>query len=231
MINRIKALLFYFIDTKISRIKADGLTYLSRAALLEMKRAVRKIESKKVPGIFIETGCALGGSALVITMNKKTKRPFFVYDVFSMIPAPSDMDGKDVLERYETIKSGKAKGINDKKYYGYEENLKNQVKSTFDHYGVNVNTNTVTLVEGLYEDTLKVSEKIAFAHIDCDWYESVMTCLSQIAPNLSKEGIIIIDDYYSWSGCKKATDEYFAPKLNEFYLSKKANKLHVQRKK
>jgi len=40
-----------------------------------------------------------------------------------------------------------------------------------------------------------------------------MTCLVQIAPNLSKEGIIIIDDYYHWSGCKTATDEYLASEI------------------
>ena len=75
MINKIKASLFSFIDdrrnTEIKRIKNDGLTYLSKEALLEIKKAVKRIESKQVPGIFIETGCALGGSALVISLKQK----------------------------------------------------------------------------------------------------------------------------------------------------------------
>lgn len=233
MINKIKTRLFSFIDrsrnTEIKRIKNEGLTYLSEEALLEIKKVVQRIESKQVPGIFIETGCALGGSALAISLNKKTERPFFIYDVFSMIPAPSQMDGKDVLERYETIKSGRAPGIDNKKYYGYEEDLKIKVENTFNRYGVDINAKNIKLIEGLYENTLKVNEKVAFAHIDCDWYESVMTCLIQIVPNLSKEGIIIIDDYYRWSGCKTATDEYFASKSKEFRLFKKVDKLHVER--
>ena len=233
MINKIIAKLFSFIDdsrnTDINRIKKDGLTYLSKDALIEMKKTISRIESKRIPGIFIETGCALGGSALVISLNKKTERNFFVYDVFGMIPPPSQMDGKDVLERYEIIKSGRSQGINKKKYYGYEEDLKTKVENTLNRYGVDINANNVKLIEGLYENTLKINEKVAFAHIDCDWYESVMTCLVQIAPNLSKEGVIIIDDYYSWSGCKKATDEYFISRSKEFHLFNKAGKLHVER--
>ncbi|MEO6455848.1 MAG: TylF/MycF/NovP-related O-methyltransferase [Ginsengibacter sp.] len=229
MIKKLKDWLFTLTDANIRRIKSEGLSYLNKGALLEMKKVVKRIESRKVPGIFVETGCALGGSALLISLNKKTTRQFFVYDVFSMIPAPSQKDGSDVIERYETIKSGKSKGINNKKYYGYEENLKAKVENTFSEYGVDVNTNNVKLIEGLYEDTLRINEKVAFAHIDCDWYESVMICLVQIAPNLSTGGVIIIDDYYSWSGCKTATDEYFASKNNQFRLSNKANKLHVER--
>ena len=233
MISKIKAKILSFINNtrnpEINRIKNDGLTYLSKEALLEIKKVVKRIESNQVPGIFIETGCALGGSALVISLNKKPKRSFFVYDVFGMIPAPSQMDGNDVVERYELIKSGSAKGINDKKYYGYEENLKTKVENTFNRYGVDVDANNVKLIEGLYENTLKINAQVAFAHIDCDWYKSVMTCLVQIVPHLSKEGIIIIDDYYRWSGCKTATDEYFASVSKEFRLFKKADKLHVER--
>lgn len=34
--------------------------------------------------------------------------------------------------------------------------------------------------------------------------------LQWIVPKLSIGGAIVIDDYYDWSGCRKAVDEYFA---------------------
>jgi asparagine synthase (glutamine-hydrolysing) len=55
---------------------------------------------------------------------------------------------------------------------------------------------------------LHVSEPVALAHIDGDWYRSVMTCLRRIEPNLVPGGTLVIDDYRAWSGCKRAVDEY-----------------------
>ena len=59
------------------------------------------------------------------------------------------------------------------------------------------------------------------AHIDCDWYESVKLSLEQITPNLVKGGYLIIDDYYRYSGCTTAVDEYFKDKKNQFKFLKK----------
>jgi len=60
------------------------------------------------------------------------------------------------------------------------------------------------------QDTLRVDEPVAFAHVDVDWYEPVKTCLERIVPRLSRGGALVLDDYNDWSGCRKATDEYFS---------------------
>ena len=151
-----------------------------------------------------------------------------MYDVFGMIPAPSEKDGVEVQKRYETIQSGQSEGLGGNKYYGYEENLYAKVKQTFTDLGVEVDTNNVTLIQGLYEDTLKVDEPVAMAHIDCDWYDSVMVCLNQIVPHLSVGGILVIDDYGAWAGCKKAVDEYFKDRLEFEFMMK--SRLHIRKK-
>ncbi len=70
---------------------------------------------------------------------------------------------------------------------------------------------------------------MAFAHIDCDWYESVKVCLERIEPKLVGGGILIIDDYYTWSGCKKAVDSYFRYRRDEFHFVKQG-RLHIIKK-
>ena len=45
-----------------------------------------------MPGIFVEAGCALGGSTIVIAHAKEQERPLRVYDVFDMIPPPTAED-------------------------------------------------------------------------------------------------------------------------------------------
>ena len=54
-----------------------------------------------------------------------------------------------------------------------------------------------------------------------------MTCLSRIAPLLVPGGRIVLDDYYAWSGCRAAVDEYFADR-GGFRFEQRA-RLHVVR--
>jgi Macrocin-O-methyltransferase (TylF) len=133
-----------------------------------------------------------------------------VYDVFGMIPAPTARDGADVHARYETIVNREAKGPGGETYYGYRENLLDEVTDSFARHGVPLAEHRVELVQGLFEDTIELDEPVALAHLDGDWYESTMTCLTRIAPRLVPGGRIVLDDYYKWSGCRAAVDEYFA---------------------
>lgn len=212
----------------VSSVWAESLTYLGEPALTELYNQVIQIEKQKFPGILIEAGCALGGSAIVIATAKSKQRPFFVYDVFDMIPPPSDQDEADVHNRYEVIKSGQSKGIRGKKYYGYEEDIFSKVTENFRKYSVPVQANNIHLIKGLFEDVLRVEEPVALAHLDGDWYSSVMTCLRNIEPRLVSGGVMIIDDYYTWSGCRKAVDEYFLDKQDKYKFIKKA-RLHIVR--
>lgn len=213
----------------IERIHSEKLTYLNLSALADLWAAVRHIEEEGVPGIFIETGCALGGSALVIGTAKKPTRRLFVYDVFGMIPPPSPAEAPEVHERYRIIKSGESSGLGGKSYYGYEDDLVGKVTGSFVRFGLPLFPNAISLVKGLYEETLCISDPVAFAHIDCDWYDSVLTCLQRIEPRLSNGGILVIDDYFVWSGCRRAVDEYFASRMPDYEFQTKS-RLHIVRR-
>ena len=63
------------------------------------------------------------------------------------------------------------------------------------------------------KETLNTDEnlpkKISILRLDTDFYESTKIELEKLYPLLSKNGILIIDDYGHWQGAKKAVDEYF----------------------
>ena len=65
-------------------------------------------------------------------------------------------------------------------------------------------------VKGRVEDTLQVADnlpaQIAVLRLDTDWFESTRAELDILFPRLSAGGILIIDDYCTWSGAHKATD-------------------------
>jgi len=211
----------------IARIKSNNLTYLSDERLSSILMTCKSIEEANIPGDFIETGCALGGSSILIAKTKQSSRSFFVYDVFGMIPAPSQEDDKAVHDRYKVIVEGKSKGIGEDKYYGYQENLYDVVQSNLKNFGIRCEEQHVSLIKGLVQDTLSVEKPIAFAHIDVDWFDPVNTCLRRIFPHLSVGGAIILDDYNDWAGCRKATDEYLREVTGKFILDDSAGSLKI----
>jgi len=194
----------------IDEIRRRRLTYLSPARLEAIASVCRRARSERLPGEFIEAGCALGGSAILIASVKEALRPLRVYDVFGMIPPPGQQDGPDVAARYEVIAGGRSEGIGGDPYYGYEAELVSKVQGNFESFGIDLRDNSVSLIKGLLQDTLNPTGPIAFAHIDVDWYDPVKACLERIVPRLVVGGVVILDDYADWSGCRKASDEFFA---------------------
>jgi asparagine synthase (glutamine-hydrolysing) len=148
---------------------------------------------------------------------KKPERSFFIYDVFEVIPPPTTEDTTDVHARYSDIANGSAQGIGGDAYYGYLKNLYDVVIQNFNDFGINPASSGVSLIKGDIRDTLSIQGPVALAHIDVDWYQPVITCLDNIFPRLSVGGTIILDDYHSWGGCRKAADEYLTKIEGQFH--------------
>ncbi|RJF91479.1 asparagine synthase [Sphingomonas cavernae] len=192
-------------------VRRDRLTYLSPAKLLRIERALDTTLRPDVPGDIVEFGVALGGSAILLAKRAIPPRRFFGLDVFAMIPPPtSDKDDSRSKQRYQDILEGSSSGIGGDVYYGYRDDLYEYVSRQLSRYGTPVDGVRVNLVKGLFEEswpTLEISS-LAFAHIDCDWYDPVKYCLNAAAPRLSRGGLIVMDDYHDYAGCKAAVDEF-----------------------
>lgn len=193
-------------------VRRERLTYLSPWKLRRLEIALKEVLKENVPGDIAEFGIALGGSAIILSKKANDHgRRFHGFDVFGMIPPPqSAKDGQKARDRYKTIASGESKGLGGDLYYGYRDNLYDEVCRSFAKYGLAVDGPMVNLHKGLFENTLPAAgiEKIAFAHIDCDWYDPVSYCLNSLADRISPGGVILIDDYHDYGGCRTATDEF-----------------------
>lgn len=207
----------------IGRIRAENLTYLSDRKLASLVSTARALEEAGVPGAFMEAGCALGGSAILLASVKSNERPLNVYDVFG----PTQDDTPDVHERYQIIVHGESVGIGGDLYYGYQRDLYETVQRNFANFGIRLEPQSVSLIKGLVQDTLQPSGPIALAHIDVDWYEPVMTCLERVFPQLVVGGSIVLDDYHDWGGCRKATDEFLRGVTGSFKLDDRAGSLKI----
>jgi Macrocin-O-methyltransferase (TylF) len=215
----------------IVRIRSQNLTYLSDQKLASLASTCLSVEDANLPGIFIEAGCALGGTAILLTSLKNSERPLLIYDVFGMIPPPTKEDTPDVHDRYRSIAAGTSQGIGGDQYYGYVENLYEVVQSNFKNFGINCEKQSVSLIKGLVQETMTIDQPVAFAHVDVDWYEPVMTCLTRIFPYLIVGGSIILDDYHDWGGCRKATDEFLQGVAGQFELDDSAGSMKIKKVK
>ncbi len=194
----------------IAAIRQAKLSYCGPPKLENLAEAGTIVRRDRVVGRWLEAGVALGGSAILLAQMKPARTPLDLHDVFGLIPPPGNHDGPDAHERYAVIAAGTSPGIGGDPYYGYESDLLLKVKENLRAFDVEPDTGTVRCVPGLFEHTLHPDGPVALAHIDCDWYDSVRVCIERLGPALAPGGIIVFDDYSSYSGCRRAVDEWRA---------------------
>ncbi|MGW7534988.1 TylF/MycF/NovP-related O-methyltransferase [Amycolatopsis sp. NPDC054798] len=197
----------------------DHLTYLSPEKLVRLTGAVKDVTRTGVPGDLLEFGIALGGSSVLLARHATPERQFHGFDVFARIPEPtSAKDDAESKRRYRVIADGESPGIGGDLYYGYRTDLYERVCATFARYGRPVDEQRIFLHRGLFEETWPGYTRgaIAFAHIDCDWYDPVRFCLNAVLPRLSPGATLILDDYHDYGGCRTAVDEFLEENSGAF---------------
>jgi O-methyltransferase len=160
--------------------------------LVSLFRLARMVVREGVPGDIVECGVAQGGTAALLgTAVRQTSRTLWLYDSFEGLPVPESVDGP-VARQYV----GDCRGTLD------------EVKMTLARAGV-LGERT-RLVKGWFQDTLPNAEvsQIALLHIDGDWYRSVRVCLESLYDRVAPGGVVVLDDYGYWPGCRLATDEF-----------------------
>ena len=74
----------------------------------------------------------------------------------------------------------------------------------------------VRIIGGSFADTLHAVTPgpVGILHVDADWYASTKLCLDRFLPDMMPGGLVIVDDYHHWPGCKLAVNE-LGVKINE----------------
>ena len=145
--------------------------------------------------------------ALRLNEKKAANRDLWLYDTFEGMPAP---DENDFSKR-----SGPAqKKFDDVKI---SDSASDWCRATLDDVQANIRianypADKIHFIKGKVEDTIpaQMPNSIALLRLDTDWYASTKHELEHLFPLLIPGGVLIIDDYGHWEGCRKAVDEYFA---------------------
>lgn len=164
----------------------------------------------QVPGEIVEAGCFQGVTALMMqmTLNQyQSEKILHVYDSFQGVPEPMSQDGHGPLRK------------------GSLCTTKADLEKNFNHFNVKL----PAIHAGWFKDTLptQLPSQIAFAHLDGDMYSSIKESLEYIYPRLSKNAIVVVDDYCDATiqnvpdvlpGVKVACDEFLKDKPEEMHL-------------
>jgi len=185
--------------------KVEPFTMTNPERIVSLLRAVDYVESNDIKGSFVECGVWKGGSVMASILKlknlKNLDRDIYLYDTFEGMTEPTEVD-----------KSFKNESANDI-FVEKQDDL--WCYSSLGEVKDNLSTlkypdNKLHFVEGKVEDTIPgtIPRDIAILRLDTDWYESTIHELNHLYPRLVKGGVIIIDDYGHWQGCRKAVDEY-----------------------
>ena len=153
-------------------------------------------------GVF--RGSTLLGMAHRLALRGMRRARLFGCDSFEGFPAPSQEDALSNGSFHEHAR----KGV-------YADTDFDRLRWQIASLGFNP---TIQLMRGYFEDTLPQLAGLRFsiAHLDCDLYQSYVTCLDFVYPRLVQGGYMVFDEYAAaapvYPGAQKAIDRFFADK-------------------
>lgn len=188
-------------------IKPYTMTCIERIDALV--NAVQHIVRNNIEGAIVECGVWKGGSIMAAALTLKMlgifNRELYLYDTFSGMTEPGEIDvSVDGEAAKQTFSQKKiAKDQSDWCFSSLEE-VKENVLST------GYPPEMFHFVKGKVENTIPqtIPSRISLLRLDTDWYESTKHEMNHLFPILTKNGVLIIDDYGYWKGSRKAVDEY-----------------------
>lgn len=170
-------------------------------------REANRVLRKGVPGDFVEIGVHRGGTAAILAAAiRREGRTLHLFDRWGDLPEPSEKDGNKADEYRKANIPEKLAELVDRPPLPDTKCLLHTV--------LRFPLARTRYWEGWYIDTFPSYDggRIAFASVDCDYYESVRDSLDFLAPLLSPGATIVLDDYTTWPGAKAAADEWLRDK-------------------
>lgn len=177
-------------------------TMLSRENILAIVNEMERLHAEAIPGAVVECGVGNGGGAMAMAlalMWLKDCRPLYLYDLWGVMPEPEAVDGEFARREWKPDMCQNA----------FEKALEAL-------HATDYPMELICWVRGDVLETVPAQSpsRIAFLHLDIDWYRYTAHCLKHLPAHLSPGATMLVDDYGEWDGCKKAVDEFLYGQLS-----------------
>ena len=186
-------------------------TMVGVARLENIQHCIETVLKDNVPGDFIETGIWRGGTVIFMrgllrAHGDPPDRLVFAADSFQGLPA-ADAEEYPADAPFEHINQPRAGRRPDALDPSLLAVSRGDVQRNFELYGLY--DDRVRFLEGWFRDTLPTVRDRSWAviRLDGDFYESTMDALTNLYPNLSVGGFLVVDDF-AIGACRQAVDDY-----------------------
>lgn len=194
-------------------------TQLEIAGICNLELVARHVTGKKIEGSYVECGVWQGGSlaywarSFIRNGGDDSRTGLYGFDSFEGMPRMTLVDGDKA-----------SKWLYGKRLNELEKEF---VDGSFVHTGVNMaseanckaiveatgyDKGSIQVVKGWFQNTLpKYKEEIgsiSVLRLDADFYEATRFCLETMYENVTRNGVVIIDDYECFEGARIAVDEF-----------------------
>ena len=201
-------------DDEIINLCNNDYTMLSSARRKQLLNSVEYVIKNDIEGDIIEIGVWRGGAVMIILYKLLqlgiTNRHVHLYDTFNGMTEASNedicIDGRKATDKdvFDSVRC-------ENSYEIVYQNVKN---TGYPMEFVHFHKGDIRHVK--LDD---IPTKISLLRLDNDWYELYKFELPIFEPMVTYNGIVIIDDYNWWNGCKKAVDDYIYGKNYETFLA------------
>jgi len=200
-------------DAIISRItdEVNPYTMVPAVNLAATVRLTLEAIDANLVGDLVECGTWRGGSSFAMLLAQRYRyghiiKPVWMFDSFQGLPPADERDGPLALQ-YQRETDGPY-------YYDNCTAPLDEVLAAIKRFGFT--DDEAVVVPGWFQDTIPVMQGelqergVSVLRVDCDWYEPVLYVLTELSDLIPDEGIIILDDYYAWDGCARATHDFLS---------------------
>ena len=181
-------------------------TLMSARNLAILQREGQRILAAGIKGHFMEIGVHRGGSAAILAelIQHQPDRHLHLFDRWGDLPDPTEQDGFRAEEYRKDRIAGKLAKLRSERPLTAAKHVIEEV--------VRFPSERVHYHPGWYSETLEQYSggPIAFASLDCDYYESVRLALDFIDRHAAAAATIVVDDYGFWPGVRPAIEEWAA---------------------
>lgn len=202
-------------DKKELRIVEEVAPYTmtSGKRITQTIRAVRDLDANNIAGDIVECGVWKGGQIISAWLaNNKTKRNFWLFDTFEGMTEPTVHDHK--VNELNVVSHAR---LSRKAKNGFDQWCRAEIGEVSENVFKYIPPHQCNFIKGPCEQTLldpnNIPKSIALLRLDTDWYESTLQEILTLWPRLNVGGYMVLDDYHSWRGSKKAFHEAFGDSL------------------
>jgi len=199
-------------------IEVTRCTMTDRERIIGLIRAVRYVVQQDIDGAIVECGVWKGGSMMAAARTLLNlgvaDRDLYLFDTFQGMTAPTGRDTSPEFGSAQAIWTRKRSRDEDWVSSPLDEVKRNMAS-------VGYPAERTRYIVGPVEQTVPedAPARIALLRLDTDWYESTLHEMIHLYPRLTRGGVLILDDYFTWSGSGQAVDEYLEKEGIRLFLA------------